>query len=100
MAHQLNGESLPDDLAQEFLRNRPQSPLPIAGGETVESLMAKLTKSRSILLEALSRLTEADLTREIIYSPERSMTVRWLLALTPNHQMLHYGHIQMIRKLI
>jgi uncharacterized damage-inducible protein DinB len=100
LAHSLNGEPLPDDLAEEFLRNQPQNPLPQAKGETIESLQAKLTKSRSILLGALSRLSDPDLTREIVFNPDRSVTVRWILVLLTNHQMLHLGHIQMIRKLV
>ncbi len=100
VAYLLNGDSIPDNLVKEFPQERSKGRLPIAESETAETLIAKLTKSRSILGDALSRLTEADLTREIFFDAERLLTGRRHLALLSNHQMQHYGQIQINRKFL
>lgn len=94
-AHRIMGRQVPEELAAEFPPHRGGS-LPEITGETLQVLLAKLEKSRSILQEAVVGLTAADLTREIPLGPERAGTVAWLLALLPIHLMLHTGHIQMI----
>jgi len=99
-SYRLAGGSTPDEVKAEYLMNLPQSPLPAALGETVESLTAKLDKSRAMLLQTLARLTTADMNREMALGPERSVTLRWAMALLPNHQTQHLGHIQMVKKLI
>lgn len=99
-AHRMAGAAMADDLKAEFLLDKPQSPLPAAAGETVESLTAKIEKGRSILVERLASLTEEDLTREVPLGPEKKATVRWMIALLANHQAIHLGQIQMIKKLV
>lgn len=99
MAHRLMGQTTPEELRAEYLLNLPQSPLPVAMGETVESLTEKMDRARSLLGRALAGLKDSDADREIPLSGERVATVRWLLALLPVHQALHLGHIQFIKKL-
>lgn len=96
-AHRLMGIEIPDDLEREYLRDKPLSPLPVATGETAESLTAKLEKARGVLLRAIARVTEADLAREADYGPDQQ-GVRWVLSLLPNHQAIHLGQILLIRQ--
>lgn len=96
-AYRIQGKPVPEELNAEFPPHKEEL-LPEITGETVESLLAKLEKSRGILLEAVRGLTAADLTREIAVGSERTATVAWLLALLPNHLSLHAGHIGMIRQ--
>lgn len=95
-ASRITGQPVPDELIAEFPPHRGGGPLPEITGETIEGLLARLEKSRSILQEAVAGLTAADLDREIALGPERVATVAWLLALLPMHLALHAGHIQMI----
>lgn len=97
-AHRLMGKTVPDELKATYLLDQPYNPLPTPAGETVESLTAKMEQARSILMEALSKVTAADLERKFPFGPEREGTGRWMLALLPNHQAQHLGHIQMIKK--
>ncbi len=92
----LTGVAVPDDLKAEFLLDQPQSPLPMAEGETAETLAAKMGKSRAVLLNALQGLQAADLQREVVLGKAGPVTVRWALSLLPHHQGLHMGHIQML----
>lgn len=100
IAHRLAGETMSDELKAEFLLNLPQRPLPAATGETAESLLAKLNKGRSILMERLGQITEADLDRELPLGLERTATVRWLLTLLSAHQSIHAGQILLLKKLV
>lgn len=99
LAHRLMGQTTPEELKAEYLLNLPQSPLPVAVGETVESLTEKMDRARSLLSGALANLSDADPTREIAMSGDRVATLRWLLALLPVHQAMHLGHIQFIKRL-
>lgn len=96
-AYRIMGQPVPDQLAAEFPPHRGGALTEITG-ESAETLLTRLEKSRSILQEAVAGLTAADLTREIALGPERAATVAWLLALLPVHLMGHVGHIQMIRQ--
>jgi len=98
MAHGILGRPLPDDLKAEYLRDRPQNPIPQPAGETVATLTAKREKALGILRQALAGLTAEDVAREVPLGPNRSATVRWMLTALPNHQMQHFGQIQMIKK--
>lgn len=100
LAHRLLGETVPDAIRAEYLLDQPQSPLPVATGETLASLRARMDRSRALLVGALARLTAADLDREMEFSGGRRPTIRWVLALLPYHQALHLGQIQMVRKLL
>lgn len=104
MAYRVMGRQVPADvpadLQAEYLIDQPQNPLPQPRGETAESLTAKAEKARRILKEALAGLGEADLERELHLGPDRSATVRWALSLLPTHQTQHFGHMQMIRKMV
>lgn len=98
-AHRIMGKPMPAELEADFPRHMPGTPLPApAAGVTAADLQARLAKSRGFVAEMLRTLTEDDLAREIPFGPERSATVRWMIALLPNHQSQHYGHIQMIAK--
>lgn len=92
------GKEVPADVAAELGLNlvRTQT-LPEVKGETAASLLAKMEKSRGLLLEALGQMTEADLDREMQFGP-RKAPVRWVLSLLPEHQGQHFGHMQMIKK--
>lgn len=98
-AHRFLGQETPADLKAEYLLDQPQSPLPAATGETVESLVAKMEKGRAILHEALSQLTDADLDKEWVSPAGKAFTYRYLLSILPNHQALHTGHIQYLKRL-
>jgi uncharacterized damage-inducible protein DinB len=100
MAHGILGRPLPEDLKAEYLRDRPQNPIPQPANETAATLTAKLNRARGILLPVLEGLKAADLTREVVMGPNRSLTVRMILVMLANHQMQHYGQIQMIKKFI
>lgn len=96
-AYRILGQAVPEALLAEFPPHKEEL-LPEITGETVESLVAKLDKSRGLLLESVKGLTAADLRREIAIGKERTATIEWLLALLPTHQALHHGHIGMIRQ--
>lgn len=100
LAHRMLGETVPDSIKAEYLLDQPQSPLPAATGETVESLHARMDRSRALLVAALGRLSAADLDREIEFSGGRRPTLRWVLALLAYHQSLHLGQIQMVKRLL
>ncbi len=99
MAHRIQGTAAPADLQAEFLLDRPQNPLPAPSAETAESLRGKAAKARDVLRAALAGLTEADLGREVL-GPNGTATVRLALSILPAHQMLHFGQMQIIRKLV
>ena len=96
-AHRLMKADVPDGLKHEYLLDKPLSPLPVAIGETSESLMAKLTTAREILLAAVAKVSEADLAREVSYGPDQQ-GIRWVLSLLPNHQAIHLGQILLVRQ--
>ncbi|HEY3365590.1 MAG TPA: DinB family protein [Symbiobacteriaceae bacterium] len=101
MAYRLMAQPLPDDLKAEFLLNKGGTGLlPEATGETVESLTAKMDRSREMLIQVLGRISDGELDRELEFTGGRHPTVRWALALLPNHQAQHLGQIQMIKKLL
>jgi hypothetical protein len=99
-AHRILGTPVPDELEPEFLLDRPQNPIPVAEGETVESLTAKMDKSRAYLMDALAKVTPADLDREVPLGPDRAATVRWVLGLIPHHQSDHAGQVLLLKKLV
>jgi len=104
MAYRVMGRQVPADvpaeLRVEYLMDQMQNPLPQARGETAASLGAKAGNAREILKQALAGFGEADLEREFGLGPDRSATLRWVLAMLPGHQMQHFGQMQMIRKFI
>jgi len=100
-AYRFRGEAVPANLEAEYLLDKPHHPaLPAPEGETAESLIAKLEKARAILSEAAAQLTDADLDREWQGPGGRKMTVRTLLAILPQHQGQHYGHIQYLKRMV
>lgn len=99
-AYMLMGKEMPAELAAEYQLDQPRSPLPVAAGETVESLLGKMERARAILLEALRSVSEADADRQIDFHAGRKVTVRWVISLLPHHQGQHLGQIQCIRKLL
>jgi hypothetical protein len=99
-AHRILGTPMPDELKPEFLRDRPQNPIPVAIGETVETLIDKLDRSRAYLVKILATVTPDDLEREFQMGPERTATVRWLLGLIPYHQDEHLGQMLLLKKLV
>lgn len=99
-AYRLKGEQVPDELKPTYLLGQQQDRLPVAQGESVESLMEKMRQSRAILLETLAALQGADLDEELPVGPDRTATRRWFLALLPYHQAWHLGHLFMMKKLI
>lgn len=100
MAHALLGRSLPDDLRAEYLRDRPQNPIPQPVGETLATLTAKREKALAILRQAVAGLRPEDAGREVQLFGDRTATVRWVLTILGNHQMQHFGQIQMIKKFL
>ncbi|HWI62306.1 MAG TPA: DinB family protein [Symbiobacteriaceae bacterium] len=100
-AHRIMGKPMTAELEAEYPKHLAGTPLPAPAPETTAAeLTARLEKSRGILAEALAALSEADLAREIPMGPDRSATVGWMLAILLGHQSQHYGHIQMIAKLV
>lgn len=98
-AHRISGTPVPAELKPDFLLDR-QGTVPVAEGETADSLTAKLERSRAHLLAELAKLTAADLEREFGMGPERTGTVRWVLGLLPYHQSEHLGQMILLRKLV
>jgi uncharacterized damage-inducible protein DinB len=99
LAYKLRGQEVPEAVAAELLLNLPRTEvLPAVTGETAASLTAKMEKARGLLFETLGTLTEADLDREFEFGPGRKVPIRYALALLPQHQGQHYGHMQMIKK--
>lgn len=99
LGYSLVGKEVPEEVKAELLLNLPRAQtLPAVTGETAESLLAKMEKARGLLLEALGQLTEADLNREMPMGPGRTVSVKFMLALLPQHQGQHFGHMQMIKK--
>lgn len=99
-AHRIAGTPVPDELKAAFLLDKPMNPLPVAEGETAESLVKRLEQSHAYLLEHLGKVTEADLDREFPMGPERTGTVRWVLGLISYHQNEHLGQIILLKKLV
>jgi uncharacterized damage-inducible protein DinB len=99
-AHRIAGTPVPDEIKTAFLLDKPMNPLPVAEGETAESLIARLERSRAYLLEHLAKVTAADLDRECALGPERTATVRWVLGLISYHQNEHLGQILLLKKLV
>lgn len=100
-AHRLRGETVPDELKVEYLIGQGQNNmLPVASGETPETLTAKLEKARSIVLGALAGVTAADMDKTHEISGGRVITGRWMLSLLPNHQSQHLGQMQLIKRLL
>lgn len=98
-SHALMGKPVSAELAAEFPRHLPNTPLPAAApGTTAQDLIAKLEKSHGMLKEALGTLTLADLTREVPLGPDRKATVQWMLCILGSHQSQHMGHMQMMLK--
>ncbi|MGE5673193.1 MAG: DinB family protein [Mycobacterium leprae] len=98
-AHRIIGAEVPADLKAEYMLDVPHAQgLPAPASATAESLTAQLTKAHQLLLANLARVTEADLAREIPFGPDRQVTLRWMLALLPNHAAQHMGHIQLIKQ--
>jgi uncharacterized damage-inducible protein DinB len=95
----LRGQQVPDEVKAELLLNLPRTQsLPTVTGETAQSLLARMEKAHGFLLNGLAEITEADLDRELPMGPGRTIAVRRLLALLPQHQGQHYGHMQMLLK--
>lgn len=99
-AHRILGTPMPDELKVEFLRDQPQTPIPAAVGETADTLVNKLDRSRAYLMKVLATVTPDDLDREFQLGPDRSATVRWVLGLIPYHQDEHLGQILLLKKLV
>lgn len=90
---------MPPEVAEELLLTLPRTQtLPVVKGQTAQSLLANIEKSRSLLLEGLGALTEAGLDSELELIPGRKMAVRRMLALLPQHQGQHFGHMQYVKK--
>lgn len=99
-AYLLRGEPVPAHLQTEYLLDQPRSPLPTATGQTVESLTARMEAARSILLEALATISEADADKVIDFPGGRQVTVRWILGLLAHHQGQHQGQLLYLRKMV
>ncbi len=98
LGYSLRGQEVPEEVTRELLLHLPRTQtLPEVKGETAESLTAKIEKARGLLKEALATLTEADLDREMPMGPGRTVSVRFILSLLPQHQGQHFGHMQMIK---
>lgn len=97
-SHAIMAKRMTEELQNEYLLNMRSQTLPESSGETAASLTAKLEKSRSYVVEALSQVTEESLDREFPLGPERSATVRWALGLLPLHQAQHFGHMQLLKR--
>lgn len=97
-AHAITGQKISDELKVEYLLDRHATKLPRPEGETVASLTAKMAKSHSYVAEALGQVTDENLDREFPIGPERTATIRWAVGLLSNHQALHMGQIQMLKK--
>ncbi|HWI61761.1 MAG TPA: DinB family protein [Symbiobacteriaceae bacterium] len=99
LGYDLQGQKMPPEVAEELLLTLPRTQtLPAVKGETAASLLARVEKSRSLLMEGLGALTEEGLDRELEMGPGRTIVVRRLLALLPQHQGQHFGHMQFIKK--
>lgn len=99
-SHLIQGKELPADLAAAFRLDQPQSPLPQATGETIDSLREKLDLGLSYVRQTLQTLKDEDFDRMVEAGGGRSYSVRWMVGLLPMHQSQHFGQIQMILKLI
>lgn len=107
LAHAILRRRLTPELLAEYKLDHPLAgPLPRkvapslaqAEGESAESLIAKLEKSRALLGEAMTAFTEADMDREFPINRETTATIRWALGMLPMHQAQHLGQIQMLLK--
>lgn len=96
-SHLIMGREIPESLAADYLLDQQGETLPRAEGETVESLISKLDAAFEYVHEMLKGLSEDDMPRIIEAGPGRKFSVRWMIGLLPMHQLLHRGHIQMLR---
>lgn len=99
-AHSLKGQQVPDELKPIYFVGEQQDRLPVATGQTVESLAEKMVQSRAMLLETLVGLKDADMEEELPFGKDRKATRRWYLSLLPYHQTSHIGQLQMVKKLV
>lgn len=97
-SHLITGKPLPEELAREFLLDQPQSPLPVAKGETAATLQAKLEKSMGYVDEMLRGLNEEDMSRKVPAREGWEFSVQWMVGLLPMHVQQHFGQIQMLIK--
>jgi len=68
--------------------------------QPVEAYIAQLTKSRELMLNALTKLTHEDFTRRIDdYDDETGCNLAWVLYHMAEDEIYHRGQISMIRKL-
>lgn len=100
LAYMLQRQEIPANLKAAYLLDQPQNPLPVAVGETVESLSAKLGESQEVLVGALRQLNGVDLERKVPFGNGSEVTLRWFAALFPNHASQHLGQIQIVKKLL
>jgi uncharacterized damage-inducible protein DinB len=99
-AHSLRGAQVPAALQAEFKLDQPQSPLPTATGETVESLTEKLERSTALLVETLGQINDPQLDAEIPFGGENTATNAFLYGVVTLHGHQHIGQIQMLRRLV
>ncbi|MEW6307497.1 MAG: DinB family protein [Bacillota bacterium] len=99
-AFRLEGQAAPEELKARYLIGQHRDRLPVAEGETLGSLTAKLHESRALLLRTLAGLGDTDLEGELSFGPERTATRRWYLALLPYHQASHIGQAQVVKTLL
>jgi uncharacterized damage-inducible protein DinB len=97
-AHRLKGERVPDELKAVYKLDQPQSPLPVAVGETVESLTEKLERATALLIETLGSIKEPNLEQEIPFGKEHTATMPFVYGVISIHPTLHHGQIQMLLK--
>ncbi|HTI58209.1 DinB family protein [Mucilaginibacter sp.] len=69
-------------------------------GQPVEHYIAELSRSREMMLESLTGITHADLTRRIDdYDAETGCNLAWVLYHMAEDEIYHRGQISIIRKL-
>lgn len=66
---------------------------------TLQELMQDYEAVQQLFHEECMKLTETDLTREVLYEKGETATIRWGIWHIADHNRYHQAHISRLRKL-
>lgn len=66
---------------------------------TLQELMQDYEAVQKLFHEECMKLTETDLTREVLYEKGETATIRWGIWHIADHNRYHQAHISRLRKL-
>ncbi|MDP4095401.1 DinB family protein [Paenibacillus sp. P96] len=98
--YRLRGESVPDELVQQFgPMATEEGRLPEIEGVPLEDLFSQYDRVQDMFRQACLILTDEDLERKVPYENGAEATVRWGIWHIADHSRYHQAHMAWLKKM-